>query len=197
MKITAEAVDLSGVPRGIYLEDNGVICMEADGYARQQAAKGAAWTVLKPYGRTRCGIKVMPPALDFRGPMEKRPWVEYSFMAFQEGDYDLDIYMAPSNTATSEHRLCFGVQINGGRIREINGVGEDFRSLDLLCEEWDGCVRNNTRIRKTQVSCVRGMNNLRIFGGSPLVVLERLVLYPSGTKPQDSFLGPPESFAVR
>lgn len=194
VEISAEGFDPDSIPEGVYLESGGIICMEAGGFVRHKPAKGAAWALLKPYGRTESGIKIMPPTADFIGKRGERPWIEYTFMAAQGGTYELEIYMAPSNTATMEHRLCFGLQLNGGEIREINGAGEHFRSLDLSCEEWDSCVRNNIRIRKTQVPCIRGINTLRILGGSPLVVLERFVLYPAGTKPAESYLGPPESW---
>ena len=194
VEISAEGFDPDSIPEGVYLESGGIICMEAGGFVRHKPAKGAAWALLKPYGRTESGIKIMPPTADFIGKRGERPWIEYTFMAAQGGTYELEIYMAPSNTATMEHRLCFGLQLNGGEIREINGAGEHFRSLDLSCEEWDSCVRNNIRIHKTQVPCIRGINTLRILGGSPLVVLERFVLYPAGTKPAESYLGPPESW---
>ena len=194
VEIKAEGLDLSGIPEGVYVESDGIICMDAEGFVRSNPARNASWTLIKPYGRTGSGVKVMPPAADFRGKRGKRPWIDYTFLAAQEGLYDLDIYMAPSNTATMEHRLCIGLQMNSGEIREINGAGEGFRSLDLQCEEWDSCVRNNIRICKTQVSCIHGINTLRIYGGSPLVVLERFVLYPTGTRPRTSYLGPPESW---
>ena len=195
--ITAEQMDPSGIPEGVYVESGGVVCMDANGFVRSGAAGDAAWTVLKPFGRTGCGVKVLPPLADFRGTARSRPWIEYAFLAAQEGSYRLDFYLAPSNTATMEHRLCFGFRVNDGPFREINGAGKDFRSLDLNCREWDCNVRNNIRIRSTQVTCIRGINRLRIYGGSPLVVLERLVLYPAGIALPESYLGPPESWVRR
>lgn len=197
VEITAEKLDPSDLPKGVYVESNGIICMEADGFTASAPAGGTAWTVLKPYGRTDCGVKVLPPLADFRGSMLSRPWIEYAFFAGKDGIYHLDLYLAPSNTATMEHRLCFGLRINDGPAEEINGAGENFRSLDLNCREWDSNVRNNIRVCRTEVPCVRGVNRLRIYGGSPLVVLERLVLYPLGIELPTSYLGPPESWVKR
>ncbi|MBR3018258.1 MAG: glycosyl hydrolase 115 family protein [Clostridia bacterium] len=194
VEITAEHLEPSDVPEGVYVESNGVICMEAGGFVRSKTARGASWVTLKPYGRTGCGVKVLPPLADFRGNKRNRPWIEYTFLTMQEGIYHLDLYLAPSNTATMEHRLCFGLQINNGSIQEINGAGEHFRSLDLGCKEWDSNVRNNIRICKTQVSCIHGINSLRIYGGSPLLVVERIVLYPLHTVLPESYLGPSESW---
>ncbi|HHT49029.1 MAG TPA: hypothetical protein GXZ98_07030 [Firmicutes bacterium] len=40
------------------------------------------------------------------------------------------------------------------------------------------------------------MNKLRIFAVSPGFVLEKLVIYPAGKQPAESYLGPPESYYV-
>lgn len=180
----------------LYLESNGIICIEAEHFADKHDTPDAAWTVLSPYGRYESAIKVLPPLADCCAAQDS-PWVEYRFSAGQDGEYLLHLYMAPSNTATMEHRLCFGLQLNGGDMQEINGAGEGFRSLDLKCREWDSNVRNNVRIRTVPVVCRRGRNTLRLYGGSPLVVFERLVLHPADKPLQASYLGPRESYIQR
>ncbi len=180
----------------LYIESNGIICMEADHFASRHDVTVAAWTVLCPYGRTGAAIKVLPPTLDCC-TWTDRPYVEYRFGAEQAGEYMLHLYMGPSNTATMEHRLCFGLQLNEGTIQEINGAGDGFRSLGLKCQEWYFNVRNNVRICSIPVCCRKGSNTLRLYGGSPLVVFERLVLHPVGIPPQASYLGPPESYLQR
>lgn len=192
-------VTARGIPENaddLYLESNGIICIEADHFAEKHDTPDAAWTVLRPYGRTEAAIKVLPPVTDCCSWTD-RPWVEYHFFAEQEGSYLLNLYMAPSNTATMEHRLCFGLQMNEGEVQEVNGAGAGFRSLDLKCMEWDHNVRSNIRIRAFAVNCRKGRNTLRLYGGSPLVVFERLVLHPGEIIPQASYLGPPESYIQR
>lgn len=105
--------------------------------------------------------------------------------------------MGPSNTATMEHRLCFRLQMNSGDVQEINGAGEGFRSLDLSCREWDHNVRSNIRIRTVSVTCRKDRNALCLYGGSPLVVFERLMLHPADSTPPTSYLGPHESYIQR
>ena len=179
-----------------YLESNGIICMEAAHYAARYDAPDAAWVTLTPYGRTESAIKVLPPILDLCAA-EDRPWVEYTFHAEQSGPYLLELYMGPSNTATMEHRLCFGLQVNGGAVQEVNGVGENFHSLTLSCMEWDTAVRSNIRIKTIAVDCRKGRNTLRLYGGSPLVVFERLILHPADKPLPVSYLGPKESYIKR
>ncbi len=181
------------LPEGVYLESDGVICMEAAHFACKHDVQGAAWTVLSPHGRMGSGIKVLPPTADCCA-WPDRPFVEYRFLAESAGDYLLEMHMGPCNTATMEHRLCFGLSMNGEPMREINGVGENFRSLDLKCMEWDHSVRSNIRIRTVPVKCRADENVLRIAGGSPMVLLERLILYPAARPLPASYLGPKESY---
>ncbi len=193
--IWAENRNLDGMGKGLFLESVGIICIEAAHFAAKHDAPDASFYVLEPYGRTGSAIKVLPPVLDCCA-LEDRPWVEYHFEAAKEGDYVLAVYMAPSNTATMAHQLCFGVQTNSGDIMETNGVSEDYHSLDLKCMEWDRAVRDNIRIKTLTIQCQKGTNSLRIYGGSPLVVLERLVLHQRDYQLPVSYLGPPESYRV-
>lgn len=146
--------------------------------------------LMKPYGRSGCGLKAMPPERDFSADAD-RPYAEYTFYAEQGGAYELLVYLAPSNTAGMDHRLCFGLQMNGKNPVEVNCVEPGFAFLSLTCREWDACVRNNIRIKTLTVACRKGVNILRVYAGSPLVVFERFVLYPCGRPLPASYLGPP------
>lgn len=187
--VEAENRDLSSFPAGCYLEENGIVCMDAGGFTLKHDTPESAFVLLTPYGRTGSSVKAMPPARDVSDAAE-RPWVEYTFEAKQTGNYTILLYMAPSNTADMRHRLCFGFQLNGSEIVEINGVEEGFRSLKLNCREWDMCVRNNVRIKQMAVFCTAGINHLRLYAGSPFVVFERIVLHPAEKELPVSYLGP-------
>ena len=194
--VEAENRDLSSFPAGCYLEENGMVCMDAGGFTSKQDSMESAFVLLTPYGRTGSAVKVLPPARDV-SDAEERPWVEYTFEAKRTGKYTMLLYMAPSNTADMRHRLCFGFQLNGGEIMEINGAEEGFQSLKLNCREWDMCVRNNIRIKQMTVSCTAGINHLRLYGGSPFVAFERIVLYPAEKELPVSYLGPVTSFQCK
>ena len=170
--------------------------MDAGGFTSKQDSMESAFVLLMPYGRTGSAVKVLPPTRDV-SDAEERPWVEYTFEAKRTGKYTMLLYMAPSNTADMRHRLCFGFQLNGSEIMEINGAEEGFQSLKLNCREWDMCVRNNIRIKQRTVSCTAGIKHLRLYGGSPFVAFERIVLYPAEKELPVSYLGPVTSFQCK
>lgn len=127
----------------------------------------------------------------------EKPRLTYRFAATQFGDYELALYVAPSNTATMEHLMLLGVQMNGGETVVRGLVGPDFASLDLSCQEWDDAVRNNVRISRLTVPCRKRLTTLTLYAMSPMAVLERLVLHPMGREIPASYLGPWESWQVQ
>ena len=194
--VWAEKRESWDYPVGTFVEANHILCMEAAHFAAKGHVKNAGYQILSPYGRTGSAIKAFPVMTDFTAWPEK-PWAEYRFAAQQEGAYTLELYVAPSNTATMEHQMNIGIQMNGGEMEVHNLVGPDFASLKLDCKEWDTAVRDNIRIRSVTVSCRKGLNQLRLYAMSPMAVIERLVLHPADEPLPQSYLGPPESWQVK
>lgn len=194
--VWAEKRESWDYPRGTFVEANHILCMEAAHFAAQSQMEDAGYKILAPYGRTGSAIKAFPVMEDFTSWPEK-PWVEYRFAAQQEGAYCLELYVAPSNTATMEHQMNIGIQMNGGEMKVYNLVGSDFASLKLDCQEWDAAVRDNIRIRKIAVSCRKGLNQLRLYAMSPMAVVERIIFHPADKPLPKSYLGPPESWQIK
>jgi hypothetical protein len=193
IEVWAENTDVLDLNVNTFLERNGYIAMEAEHYSFKHDVEGYCFTLLEGYGRTLSAMKVLPPKHDFTN-VEDRPFLEYHFVAEQEGEYTTELYLAPSNTAYMDHKLALGIQINEGEIQIENAVSENFRSLDLNCMEWISGVMNNIRIHQSSVKCQKGLNRLRIYAVSPFMVLEKIVLYSKGTKIPESYLGPNESY---
>ena len=194
--VWAEKRDTWYYPSGTFVEANHILCMEAAHYAVKSQIENAGYEILSPYGRTGSAIKAFPVMEDFT-TWEEKPWAEYRFAAQQEGEYTLELYVAPSNTATMEHKMNIGIQMNEEEMKVHNLVGSDFASLKLDCLEWDTAVRDNIRISKVVVACRKGLNQLRLYAMSPMAVIERIVLHPADSLTPESYLGPPESWQVK
>jgi hypothetical protein len=194
--VEAENVDTTALEPMTFLESEGYIVMEAEHYYRKYDVKNCGFQKLDNYGRTLSAMKILPPICDFTMQTD-RPYVEYCFVASQEGMYTIDFYLAPSNTAFIDRKLYFGIQINEGEIKIENAVSDKFKSLDLSCLEWVSAVRDNIRIYKSNAYCRKGINNLRIYAVSPALVLERIVLYSENSKILESYLGPAESYYIK
>lgn len=196
LEIWAENTDVSTLAPYTFLERNGYIAIEAEHYCSKHDVTGFGFACLEDYGRTLSGMKVLPPKHDFTDVAD-RPYLEYCFEAQHEGEYELELYLAPSNTAHRDHRLYFGIQMNEEEIQMENAVSERFRSLDLGCMEWIRAVTDNIRIYQTKVSCKEGINHLRIYAISPFFVLEKIVLHTKDNPLAESYLGPTESYFIQ
>jgi hypothetical protein len=195
IQVEAENVDTTGLDAMTFLESEGYIAMEAEHYFCNHNIQGTGFQKLDQYGRTLSGMKVFPSIKDYT-LQKDRPFVEYCFMASGEGEYVLNLYLAPSNTAFYGGRMDIGIQNNGEEVRIENTVCDNFRAFDYQCQDWVNSAVNNIRIFTSTVTCIKGINHLRIYAVSPAVVLERIVLYRKDTKMKDSYLGPVESFYV-
>jgi hypothetical protein len=194
--VEAENKVISGLEPMTFMEAEGYVSIEAEHYYRKYDVKIGGFQKLENYGRTLSGMKVLPPICDFTMETD-RPYIEYCFLAEKEGLYNVDFYFSPSNTAYTDRKLYFGIKINEEEMKIENAVSDKFKSLDLGSSEWVSAVRENIRIYKSKINCKNGINNLRIYAVSPSLVLEKIVLYPNGSKLQTSYLGPTESFYIK
>jgi hypothetical protein len=193
LNVWAENTDVTTLEPYVFLERDGYIAMEAEHYYDKHDVGNFGFKRLENYGRTLSAMKVLPPVHNFIHA-EDRPYLEYRFVAQQEGQYIAEFYLAPSNTAYMDRKLYMGIQLNEEEVRIENAVSDHFRSLDCRCDEWVSAVKDNIRIYKSKVLCKKGMNQLRFYAVSPFLVLERIVLYPEASPIMQSYLGPKESY---
>ena len=65
---------------------------------------------------------------------EWAPYIEYSIVTKQAGDYEAEFYMQPSNPVTTENRLQYAVSVNGVPMQILDAVTDDFKIGDhQLC----------------------------------------------------------------
>lgn len=205
--VDAALPDLDGLPDMTFVETDGFVSIEAAHFAAKRDVppaagdsgagerKAAGFRVIEGYGKTLSAVKVFPTTGHF-APGPDAPFVEYRFAVREAGEYEAELYMQPSNPVTKDNVLQYGIQANGGPIDVVNAVSPGFRVGDHS-PEWAAGVLDNIRRKTSVISCVRGLNTLRIYGLSPGFVLEKLVIYPKGQKPPESYLGPIESYYVK
>jgi len=210
--VDAALPDLDGLPPMTFVETDGHVSIEAAHYAdrrdvppagaggdgrgsgRGEGEAPAGFRVIEGYGKTLSAVKVFPTTRYF-APGPEAPYVEYRFAVREAGEYEAELYMQPSNPVTKDNRLAYGIQVNGGPIDVVNAVSPDFRVGDHS-PEWAAGVLDNIRRKASPITCVRGLNTIRIYGLTPGFVLEKLVIYPKGRKPPESYLGPVESYCT-
>ncbi|MBD3919470.1 glycosyl hydrolase 115 family protein [Paenibacillus sp. PR3] len=197
--VDAQLPDLSGLPDGIFVDTEGYISIEAEHYCIKQDAgqyeeDSAGFQLIEEYGRTLSAMKVFPTTRYFTAG-EDAPYLEYQFVVQEAGDYEVKLYMQPSNPVTTDNTLHYGIQANEGEIQVWNTIVRG-QQVSEYNRDWATGVLDNIRRHISQIVCQEGRNQLRIYAVSPGFVLEKLVIYPVGKKPAASYLGPTESYYV-
>lgn len=189
--VDAKVPETSGLPDRTYLDTHGYVSIEAEGYC----AKAAEFQVIEGYGKTLSAMKAFPTTRYYTAGQDA-PYLDYRLVVHEAGDYEVELYMQPSNPITTDNALLYGIQANDGRIDVVNAVTKSLKVGESSSREWAAGVLDNIRRQTSKVVCRSGLNTLRICAISPGFVLEKLVIYPAGKKPPESYLGPTESYYV-
>ena len=179
-------------PKGVFIESDGYICMEAAHYQEQIDVPKGKFKILSPYGRSGSAVKVFPVTADFYKE-KKRPFVEYRFLANESADYEIAFDLAPTTPVSFMGGQYLGYSVNGSKIKIINTVQNPDEQF-FFSRQWTEEARNSVKKVVDTAECVRGENTLRFYGMSPGIVLERIVLVRKGTELPESYLGPEESY---
>jgi hypothetical protein len=189
--VTVEAAPLDA-PKGLFIESDGYICMEAEHFSEKKDIPGGGFKVLSPYGRSGSAIKAFPVTKDFYRD-KKRPSVTYRFLATEDGEYEVTFYLAPTTPVTFKPEQYLGYSVNGSRTRIVSCVRNPEIQF-FFSPQWREEARDNVKKVTDRVKLVNGENKLEFFGCSPGIVLERIVLIKKGIEIPESYLGPRESY---
>lgn len=190
--VNATSKDFSEYQDRTFIDTNGYISIEAEHFVHNNNEHSAQFEVLEGYGKTLSAVKAFPTT-EYFTPGKDAPYLEYHFVVQEGGVYEVELYMNPSNPVTKENTIACGIQVNENEINVENTLPEGYRVED---KDWDAGVLDNIRRHTSQITCQEGLNKLRIYAVSPAFVLEKLVIYPEGKKPANSYLGPTETYYV-
>ncbi len=192
----AHLPDLEGLSEMTFIDTKGYISIEAEHYYLNKETiinnEVNSFKIIEGYGKTLSAIKAFPTTGYFTAG-DDAPYVEYHFVTRKEGEYEVELYMQPSNPVSMDNTLYYGIQVNEDKIDLVNVIPEGYYVGDGL---WGKRVLNNIHRHTTTVDCSLGLNTLRVYAVSPGFVLEKLVIYPKGMKPAESYLGPTETYYV-
>ncbi len=178
------------------------ISVEAGHYASCNDTERGRFMELPDFGRTQSGLKAFPVTEYFEAGKDA-PSIDYRIYVEKEDEYDVDVYMAPSNPVTRDNKLVYGISSVAGdaagndkwneEIDLINVIPDDFKVGDNQ-PFWAKGALSNIRINSSRVILQKGLNTLRIFAVTPGFVLEKLVISPTDETIPESYLGPKETY---
>ena len=185
--------------KNVFLDTMGYLSIEASHYVNSFPGnykdRQVKFENLQGYGKTNSAMKAFPSDA-CTVPGQDAPYLEYQFVLEESGTYEAEFYMQPSNPVTRENQLLYAVRINEEMTETVNAVEKDYQVGDQA-EKWAEGVLSQIRRQTVSIKCRAGFNTLRVYHVTPGFVLEKIVIYPMGEKPEESYLGPAETYHGR
>jgi hypothetical protein len=193
-----KATTLPDLPPMTFLQNNGVIAMEANHFCSRKDTSAGSFIELENYGRSGAGMKVFPATADF-AERDEKPSLAYRFLIEESGSYTAEIWLTPTNSVQNKRPLRF-VLVSQGQAQSheqiITAVPADFKAGSPSDKMWCEGVLNQIRVCKTKLEFEKGVREISIEALEAGLVLERVLIYAEGKAPFESYLGPQESFYV-
>lgn len=185
--------------KNVFVDTMGYLSIEAAHYVNSVPGnykdRQVKFENLQGYGKTNSAMKAFPSDA-CTVPGQDAPYLEYKFVLEESGTYEAEFYMQPSNPVTRENQLLYAVRINEEMTETVNAVEKDYQVGDQA-EKWAEGVLSQIRRQTVSIKCRAGFNTLRVYHVTPGFVLEKIVIYPMGEKPEESYLGPAETYHGR
>ena len=185
--------------KNVFVDTMGYLSIEAAHYVNSVPGnykdRQVKFENLQGYGKTNSAMKAFPSDA-CTVPGQDAPYLEYQFVLEESGTYEAEFYMQPSNPVTRENQLLYAVRINEEMTETVNAVEKDYQVGDQA-EKWAEGVLSQIRRQTVSIKCRAGFNTLRVSHVTPGFVLEKIVIYPMGEKPEESYLGPAETYHGR
>lgn len=179
---------------GAFLECQDYICIEAEHFESKTDIDEKGWKVIQHLGRNGSAIKAFPININWL-LKEEKPFVQYSCITRQEGEYILSFYFSPRNPMQKGDKIkcCYSLNDNEQQLLDI--VSDDYYA-EWFSKEWSSGVMNNSRIVNTTVNLNKGKNKILFYATEPNVILEQIVLYPTNKELSKLQLAPKESYQL-
>ncbi|MCR5511526.1 MAG: glycosyl hydrolase 115 family protein [Lachnospiraceae bacterium] len=171
--------------------DQLCLVIDADAYDEEHVTGDAKYVILSPFGKYGSAIKAYPVTSHFEAREDAdSPHVTYNVYAPEEGDYELTLITAPSNPIDGSGRLRFGIKAGESPYMTVSMVDEGYMGGENSCAQWCRAVLDQEHRKNVTVRLHKGENSVKVHAVDPGLVLERILIRKSGTKPAPGYMGP-------
>lgn len=184
-----------------FIDTEGYVSIDAHHYSSNCAAADSKWVAIDHLSKCDTpALKVLPSTSAFlknenEYNTDDVPYAEYSFITENGGDWELAITLSCRNPVAIDAKLRLGVAVNDSDVNIVSTVPDHYKARN--CREWNEQILATVRVCKTDIHTENGVNKLRIYGGDPNIIVEKLVMYPKGKAPARTYMGTPESYFVK
>ena len=180
--------------RGMYVQDNGYISIDAAGYHRKKENDKIKIITIPNLGVENTAIQLGDPKEPKQNTRSSScPLVEYDFYTFEQGSVDVYTYVLPTFVLNADRGYAGHEATNletqyGVCIDEVPVMNPSTSSIEYA-QIWYESVLMNCRVNKTTLHINEpGKHTLKILCGDAGTVLQKVVIDFGGMK--RSYLGP-------
>lgn len=171
-----------------FIEDNGVVSIEAEHYTRIQNEKEFSWKLKKGLGRHGDAMGTYPVTVASNG--DKSPELSYEFITTSAGEANIYFYCLPSHPINQDYQLRFSVSVDDSAPVIVNAALKEV--MDENNPEWKENVLRSVTIQELKSRLNNpGLHTLKIKAIDPGVVIDKFEIVFGAKK--NSYFGSPET----
>jgi hypothetical protein len=175
-----------------FVENNGVVSIEAANFSNKIDSKSNYWTVVPNLGRTHSSLIVEPLNSPSHKLDKNSPRVEYEFTVFDAGEITVEAYISPTQDFKQQGGLKFAISINDEEPQTINSNEGEIVPDYKYAEWWTKAVGDRIKIKTSRHKVEQpGVHTLKIWMIDTGIVFQKFVIDAGGKRA--SYLGTPES----
>ncbi|MDX8339378.1 glycosyl hydrolase 115 family protein [Draconibacterium sp. IB214405] len=195
IRISAVKTELYSVDGKLFIEDNGMIAIEAENFKDKDNTSACYWQTIQGLGRTSDAVGTYPvTATSFQlDELNQSPALFYDFYNNSIGEVELKFYCLPNQPVNEDYKLRFAVSIDNGDPVIVNaGLKTE---MDEYNTEWQKNVLQAVSIASINAKIENeGNHTLTIRMIDPGVVLDKIEINFGETK--SSCFGSPETQTI-
>jgi hypothetical protein len=180
-----------------YIENNGVISIDATNFQKSRPGKITDWEIIPNLGRTHSSV-ISTPVNSKHEPLNKdySAYLEYEVYMIDTGTYDLSFLLSPTLNYVKKEGLMFAVTVDNSNPVVINmHEGTDIPDWKYP-SWWNNAVSNNIIKKSIPVKIeTHGKHTIKFWKIDPGIVLQKIVLINQKSK-FTTYLGPVQSLFI-
>ena len=152
-----------------------MITIDTDARNKQPLAEQTGrFTVNFAYGHIQ--VEVYPSCMNPEIKIEGlKPYSnEVEVWAYEAGEYDMSVFLSPSNPPYTDNKLYYSYEVNQNDDILVNAVSDTFKVGDNGFEWYEG-VLNNYRISKNTIMLKKGTNTVRLEAKSVGTIFRKVI----------------------
>jgi hypothetical protein len=180
-----------------FVENNGVVSMEAHHFTNKFDTKDIHWSVVPNLGRTGSSIIIEPVTAKTQTPGPNAPRVEYEFTVFNAADLTIDAHLSPTQDFKKQGGLKYAIAVDNEKPQIVNMNEGETKPDYEYAEWWAKSVADHIKIKRSRHKVeTAGKHKLKIWALDPGIVFQKFVIQSEG-RPKGSYLGAPESLYIK